>query len=84
MNHIYHTKDTCPSEIKFDIENDIVRNVEFNGGCNGNLKAIPILIEGWHISDVVEKLQGIKCGRRPTSCADQLAAALLVAAEKSK
>ena len=51
------------------------------GGCNGNLKAIPILIEGWTVEQIEEKLTGILCGRRPTSCADQLAKAVRAAYE---
>ncbi|MCM1578331.1 MAG: TIGR03905 family TSCPD domain-containing protein [Ruminococcus sp.] len=61
-----------------------VYNVKFTGGCNGNLKAVPILVEGMTAEQVEEKLSGILCGRRPTSCADQLARAVRQAAEKAK
>ena len=53
----------------------------FTGGCNGNLKAIPILIDGWTVEQIEEKCKGITCGRRPTSCADQLAKAVREAYE---
>ncbi|MDR0948948.1 MAG: TIGR03905 family TSCPD domain-containing protein [Lachnospiraceae bacterium] len=76
MHYTYQTKNTCSSQINFDLEDGIVSNVSFTGGCNGNLKAIPALIEGWPARDVVAKLRNITCGRRPTSCADQLAQAL--------
>lgn len=76
MKYTYKTKNTCSSEISFDIENNIVSNIEFTGGCNGNLKAISILLNGLSADDIVLKLKGITCGRRPTSCSDQLALAI--------
>lgn len=79
MHHIYKTKNTCASEISFDLSQGIVSGITFSGGCDGNLKAIPVLLEGMPVNSVIEKLQGITCGRRPTSCADQLATALLEA-----
>lgn len=82
MHYNYRTRNTCSSEISFDMEDGIVRNVQFTGGCDGNLKAIPKLIEGCEAKDIVEKLKGVTCGRRPTSCADQLAVALQSVIEK--
>jgi len=76
MHYDYKTKDTCSQLISLDIEGDVVRNVQFMGGCNGNLKAIPILVDGWTVDQIENKLSGILCGRRPTSCADQLAKAV--------
>lgn len=77
MQHTYKTSNTCSTEIKFRLDNDgIVRDVEFIGGCNGNLKAIAKLVEGCSAAEIEEKLAGITCGRRPTSCADQLANAV--------
>ena len=76
MEYIYKTENTCSSEIKLEIEDNIVRNIVFTGGCNGNLKAIPILVDGWTVEQIEEKCKGITCGRRPTSCADQLALAV--------
>ncbi|MDE7303768.1 MAG: TIGR03905 family TSCPD domain-containing protein, partial [Oscillospiraceae bacterium] len=64
-----------------DIDGDRVYNVSFTGGCNGNLKAIPILVEGMTVEQIEKKLSGILCGRRPTSCADQLTKAVRAAYE---
>lgn len=83
MEYIYKTENTCSSEIKLDIEGNVVRNIVFTGGCNGNLKAIPILVDGWTVEQIEEKCKGITCGRRPTSCADQLALAVRKAYEES-
>ncbi len=66
----------CSSKIKIQAENGLIQNVEFVGGCNGNLKAISSLIQGQSVDQVIAKLQGIRCGRRSTSCADQLTKAL--------
>lgn len=82
MEYIYKTQNTCSSEIKLELEGNVVRNIVFTGGCNGNLKAIPILVDGWTVEQIEEKCKGITCGRRPTSCADQLALAVREALEK--
>lgn len=84
MRHVYQTKDTCATKIEFDLEGNIVTNVEFTGGCNGNLKAIPKLIDGWTVELINEKLAGNTCGIRSTSCADQLAKAVMQAYETEK
>ena len=84
MVYNYKTQDTCSSNIKLEIEGNVVRNIEFTGGCNGNLKAIPILVDGWTVEQIEEKCSGILCGRRPTSCADQLAKAVREAYEASE
>ncbi len=84
MEYNYKTQNTCSSNIQLDIDGDVVRNVKFTGGCDGNLKAIPALVEGWTVDQIEEKLKGITCGRRPTSCADQLAKAVREAYEASK
>lgn len=83
MRYIYKTKGTCSAEISFDIENDIVTNVSFLGGCNGNLKAISKLVDGMSVTEIEEKLKGNTCGRRITSCADQLAIAVREASNKN-
>ena len=70
--------------ISLDLDGNVIHNVSFMGGCNGNLKAIPILIEGWTVEDVESKLTGVLCGRRPTSCADQLAKAVRAAYEAER
>lgn len=72
----YIPKGVCPRLIEFDLENNIVKNLKFTGGCNGNLKALGKLVEGMPKDEVITKLSGITCGNRPTSCADQLSKAL--------
>lgn len=83
MEYHYKTQNTCSTDIKLEIEGDKVKNIVFIGGCNGNLKTIPILVEGWTVDQIEEKCKGITCGRRPTSCADQLALAVREAYEAS-
>ena len=72
----YTTKGTCSRFIDFDLEDGIVRNVVFTGGCNGNLKGIGALVEGMDAKEAIKRLTGITCGFKPTSCPDQLAKAL--------
>lgn len=76
MRYRYKTKMTCSSEIRFNIEGNIISDITFIGGCNGNLKAIAKLVDGWTVEQIEEKLLGNTCGPRPTSCADQLARAV--------
>lgn len=76
MRYEYKTKNTCAQLISFDIEDNVITNIEFYGGCSGNLKAISKLLEGSTVENIEEKLLGNTCGRRPTSCADQLAIAV--------
>ena len=76
MDYTYRTKMVCAQEIHFHIEDDIITDIVFLGGCNGNLKAISKLVDGWTVSQIEEKLLGNTCGRKPTSCADQLAKAV--------
>ena len=75
----YKTKGTCSQMIYLDIEENKVKNVQFLGGCNGNLKGISALVEGMDIDDVISRVEGIKCGMKSTSCPDQLAQALKAA-----
>ena len=79
MNYKYKTKGTCAREIAFEIEDGIIKNVSFFGGCNGNLKAIAKLVEGKNAEEIASLLKGNTCGPRNTSCADQLAKAILKA-----
>ena len=72
----YTTQGVCSRFIDFDLEDGIVKNVVFTGGCNGNLKVIAALVEGQPAEDVIKRLTGTKCGFKPTSCPDQLAKAL--------
>lgn len=82
MRYEYKTQNTCSSKITFDIdENDIVSNIEFTGGCNGNLKALQKILDGMSAAEIKEKCAGIMCGRRPTLCADQLAIAVTEASK---
>ncbi|MCM1528449.1 MAG: TIGR03905 family TSCPD domain-containing protein [Alistipes sp.] len=76
MEYTYKTKMVCSQEINFDIEGDVITNVRFSGGCNGNLKAVSKLVDGMTVEEIEAKLKGNLCGRRPTSCADQLAIAV--------
>lgn len=72
----YTTRGTCSRAITFELEDGIVRNVQFEGGCNGNLKGLGALVEGQRAEDVIARLEGITCGFKSTSCPDQLAQAL--------
>ena len=82
MHLEYITENTCAQRIGFDIEGNVIRNIVFYGGCNGNLKAISKLLEGATVEEIEEKLRGNTCGRRPTSCTDQLAIAVRKAYNK--
>ncbi|MBQ2846647.1 MAG: TIGR03905 family TSCPD domain-containing protein [Clostridia bacterium] len=76
MVYKYKTSGTCSRSIDFEIDGDVVKNVRFEGGCNGNLKGIAALVEGMKVNDVIERVEGIRCGFKSTSCPDQLAKAL--------
>lgn len=76
MQYTYKTKGTCSQMISFEVNDGKVSNVQFLGGCNGNLKGIGALVEGMSIDDVIARVEGIQCGSKPTSCPDQLARAL--------
>ena len=82
MQFEYRTKGTCSQRIIFDVEDNILKNVQFIGGCNGNLKGISSLVESMNIDDVIAKVEGISCGFKSTSCPDQLAKALKEAKER--
>lgn len=73
---IYKTKGTCSSLIEVELDGDIIKEVQFTGGCNGNLKGISQLVKGMKAADVIERMEGTTCGMKPTSCPDQLAKAL--------
>ena len=79
MQYTYKTKGVCSQMISFDVEDGKVQNVQFFGGCNGNLKGIGALVEGMDIDDVIARVEGIRCGMKSTSCPDQLAQALKAA-----
>lgn len=84
MKYTYIPKGVCSTKLDFELDGDILKNVHFTGGCNGNLKAISALVEGMSVDEVTEKLSGISCGLKSTSCTDQLAAALKKAVAESK
>ena len=84
MRYNYKTTMVCAPEINFDINDNIITNIEFIGGCNGNLKAIAKLVDGWTVEKIEEYLLGNTCGNKPTSCADQLARAVRQAYEENK
>lgn len=84
MSYIYKTKGTCSSQIEVELDGDVVKYVKFTGGCNGNLQAIPRLVEGMTVDEVTRRISGIQCGIKGTSCGDQLTKALREAYEAGK
>ena len=76
MRYEYKTENVCSQIIRFDINDNVITNIEFYGGCNGNLKGIGQLVKGMKAEDVIERLEGITCGMKNTSCPAQLAEAL--------
>lgn len=76
MQYTYKTQGTCSTEIQFEIDNGLLHNVRFVRGCDGNLKAISLLVEGKPASEIADLLKGNLCGHRGTSCSDQLAHAI--------
>ena len=76
MNMIYQTKGVCSTSIDIEVEDGVIKFVEFFGGCNGNLQGISALVEGMKVDDAISRLKGIRCGFKTTSCPDQLARAL--------
>ena len=83
MRQSYRTRGVCSVQINFDLDEDVVTNVEFIGGCNGNLKAISKLVNGMTVDQIEGYLKGNTCGYKPTSCADQLAIAVRQAYERT-
>ena len=80
MKFTYYPQGTCSSQIDFELdEQNVIRDVQFTGGCHGNLQGISVLVLGMAATEAVSKLQGIRCGYKNTSCPDQLANALLQA-----
>ena len=84
MHYTYTTQGICPKLIEFDINDNIVTNIKFTGGCNGNLKMIAKLLEGQTVQYITETLRGNTCGSKFTSCADQLAKAVQNAYDESR
>ncbi len=77
----YKTSGTCSRQIDVELDGDIIKSVQFYGGCNGNLQGMSKIVVGKTVDEVVQALSGIRCGMRPTSCPDQLAKALRAAQE---
>ena len=82
MTYQFQTHNICPSLITFDLDGKTVTNISFKGGCNGNLKAIAKLLDGQSVDYIEKMLRGNTCGTNPTSCADQLAEAVRLAADR--
>ena len=82
MQFEHRNKGTCSQAIRFELDGNIVKNVQFLGGCHGNLQGIGKLVEGMDADEVIARLQGVRCGMKQTSCPDQLAKALLEAKKK--
>ena len=84
MTYTYATSGTCAKQIDFELDGNIIKNVVFLGGCNGNLKGIAKLVEGMTAEEAIQRLRGICCGSKTTSCPDQFAQALTAALEKQQ
>lgn len=76
MTYKYRTKGVCASHIELELEGEIIKNVRFIGGCSGNTQGVSALVKGMTADEAIKRLEGIKCGFKPTSCPDQLAKAL--------
>ena len=84
MRYEYRTRGTCSQKVCFNLEGNIVSDVEVIGGCNGNLKGICTLIDGMTVEEIYRKLAGIRCQLKPTSCPDQIAKAVMAAYRESQ
>lgn len=82
MRASYRTRGVCSREIRFELDGNIVRNVEIIGGCSGNSQGVAALVEGMDVDEVIRRTKGIRCGFKDTSCPDQLATALMGAKKK--
>ena len=82
--YTYKTQGTCSTDIHFDINGNVISNVSFENGCNGNLQAVSRLVDGMTVDQIKEKCKGINCGSKGTSCADQLALAVEKAFKETK
>lgn len=82
MKYTFSPQGVCSKKMEFELDGDVIKNVHFTGGCNGNLKALASLTEGMHADEAIERLSGITCGLKKTSCPDQFAAALTEAMKR--
>lgn len=78
----YRPRGVCSQLIRVELDGDTIKNVEFVGGCNGNTQGISSLVRGMKVDDAIARMEGITCGNKATSCPDQLAQALKIAAGK--
>ncbi len=76
MTYHYKTKGTCSTDIEIEVEDGVLKDVVYEGGCNGNLQGISRLVKGMPVVEVMKRLEGIRCGMKTTSCPDQLCRAL--------
>lgn len=83
MTYTYYPKGTCSKQMDVELENGVIREVRVLGGCNGNLQGISSLVRGMKAEEAIERMKGIRCGFKPTSCPDQLSIALTKALEKA-
>lgn len=83
MTYTYAPTGVCSSQIDLELEDGVIRSVSFTGGCNGNLQGISRLVTGMRAQEAIERLQGIQCGWKPTSCPDQLSKALTAALQEA-
>ena len=74
---VYKTQGTCSQAIQLELDGDVIKSVEFVGGCSGNTQGVASLVQGMKAQEAIERLEGIRCGFKPTSCPDQLAKALI-------
>lgn len=84
MKYDFSPSGVCATKLEFELDGDIVRNIKFQGGCNGNLKALAALADGMTVDQLKERLLGITCGFKSTSCSDQLAQALIAAQKEEQ
>lgn len=84
MSYEFYPEGVCPMQITFDLEGNIVKNVVFKGGCNGNLKAISRVVDGMTVEQIEDYFRGIQCGYKSSSCSDQLAVAVRTAYNESE
>lgn len=80
---VYKTKGVCSQAIELELDGNIIKNVQFFGGCSGNTQGVASLVKGMTAEEAIQRLEGIKCGPRPTSCPDQLAKALKEALQQN-
>ena len=84
MKFTYRPRGVCSQLMEIEIEDGVLKSLSVMGGCDGNLKGIARLVEGMTVEEVIRRLEGVRCGRKPTSCPDQLAKALKLSLEQTE